>query len=109
MERLQKILSQAGIASRRASEQLMLDGRVTVNGATVGLSGTTVAIGGAVIGPTRVTLTAGNGITESGSITTAMLSGTAAFMRQLPCYRLHIGTDMARIAARVADQVRNGA
>lgn len=32
MERLQKILSQAGIASRRASEQLMLDGRVTVNG-----------------------------------------------------------------------------
>jgi 23S rRNA pseudouridine2605 synthase len=35
MERLQKILSQAGIASRRASEQLMLDGRVTVNGATI--------------------------------------------------------------------------
>jgi 23S rRNA pseudouridine2605 synthase len=32
MERLQKILSQAGIASRRASEQLMLEGRVTVNG-----------------------------------------------------------------------------
>ena len=35
MERLQKILSQAGVASRRASEQLMLDGRVTVNGRTV--------------------------------------------------------------------------
>ncbi|HKB13313.1 MAG TPA: pseudouridine synthase [Vicinamibacterales bacterium] len=35
MERLQKILSQAGVASRRASEQLMLDGRVTVNGTTV--------------------------------------------------------------------------
>src|SRR5207244_3116699 len=35
MERLQKILSQAGVASRRASEQLMLDGRVTVNGATI--------------------------------------------------------------------------
>ena len=35
MERLQKILSQAGIASRRASEQLMLDGRVQVNGATI--------------------------------------------------------------------------
>ena len=33
--RLQKILSQAGIASRRASEQLMLDGRVMVNGVTV--------------------------------------------------------------------------
>src|SRR5216110_1973233 len=40
MERLQKILSQAGIASRRASEQLMLDGRVTVNGATVSELGT---------------------------------------------------------------------
>src|SRR6185436_15205865 len=34
------ILSQAGIASRRASEQLMLDGRVTVNGATVRELGT---------------------------------------------------------------------
>jgi 23S rRNA pseudouridine2605 synthase len=35
MERLQKILSQAGVASRRASEKLMTEGRVTVNGATV--------------------------------------------------------------------------
>ena len=40
MERLQKILSQAGIASRRASERLMLDGRVTVNGTTVRELGT---------------------------------------------------------------------
>lgn len=31
-ERLQKILARAGIASRRAAEQLMLEGRVTVNG-----------------------------------------------------------------------------
>jgi 23S rRNA pseudouridine2605 synthase len=35
VERLQKILSQAGVASRRASEQMMLDGRVTVNGVTI--------------------------------------------------------------------------
>src|SRR3954465_5566504 len=40
VERLQKILSQAGVASRRASEQLMLDGRVTVNGVTVRELGT---------------------------------------------------------------------
>jgi 23S rRNA pseudouridine2605 synthase len=40
VERLQKILSQAGIASRRASEQLMLDGRVTVNGKAVRELGT---------------------------------------------------------------------
>jgi 23S rRNA pseudouridine2605 synthase len=40
VERLQKILSQAGVASRRASEQLMLDGRVTVNGSTVTELGT---------------------------------------------------------------------
>jgi len=39
-ERLQKILSRAGVASRRASEQLMLDGRVTVNGAVVRELGT---------------------------------------------------------------------
>jgi 23S rRNA pseudouridine2605 synthase len=39
-ERLQKILSQAGIASRRAAEQMMLDGRVTVNGETVRELGT---------------------------------------------------------------------
>jgi len=31
-ERLQKILSQAGVASRRAAERLMVEGRVTVNG-----------------------------------------------------------------------------
>jgi len=40
MERLQKILSQAGIASRRASEKLMLEGRVSVNGKTITELGT---------------------------------------------------------------------
>jgi 23S rRNA pseudouridine2605 synthase len=39
-ERLQKILSQAGIASRRAGEKLMLEGRVTVNGSAVRELGT---------------------------------------------------------------------
>lgn len=39
-ERLQKILSAAGVASRRASETLILEGRVTVNGATVTALGT---------------------------------------------------------------------
>ena len=39
-ERLQKILSAAGVASRRHSEQLILDGRVTVNGETVTELGT---------------------------------------------------------------------
>ncbi len=34
-ERLQKILSQAGIASRRHAEQMILEGRVTVNGAVL--------------------------------------------------------------------------
>jgi 23S rRNA pseudouridine2605 synthase len=33
--RLQKIISTAGVASRRAAEQLMHDGRVSVNGETV--------------------------------------------------------------------------
>src|SRR3954462_7375590 len=40
MERLQKILSRAGIASRRAAERLMLEGRVTVNGETARELGT---------------------------------------------------------------------
>lgn len=40
MERLQKILSRAGVASRRASEQLMLEGRVTVDGVIVRELGT---------------------------------------------------------------------
>ena len=40
MERLQKILSQAGIASRRAAEVLITDGRVSVNGSVVRELGT---------------------------------------------------------------------
>jgi 23S rRNA pseudouridine2605 synthase len=40
VERLQKILSHAGVASRRAAEQLMLDGRVSVNGLVVRELGT---------------------------------------------------------------------
>jgi 23S rRNA pseudouridine2605 synthase len=40
MIRLQKILSAAGVASRRASEQMILEGRVMVNGETVHELGT---------------------------------------------------------------------
>ena len=39
-ERLQKLLSHAGIASRRRAEQLILEGRVTVNGAVITELGT---------------------------------------------------------------------
>lgn len=39
-ERLQKLISQAGITSRRAAEELILDGRVTVNGVVVTELGT---------------------------------------------------------------------
>ncbi len=38
--RLQKIISQAGLASRRSAEKLIAEGRVTVNGATVHEMGT---------------------------------------------------------------------
>ncbi|HJV37129.1 pseudouridine synthase [Geomonas sp.] len=39
-DRLQKILSQAGVASRRESEKIILDGRVAVNGSVVTELGT---------------------------------------------------------------------
>lgn len=35
MDRLQKILAAAGVASRRKAEQLILDGRISINGQTV--------------------------------------------------------------------------
>lgn len=41
-ERLQKLLARAGVASRRKSEELILKGRVTVNGAVVRELGTKV-------------------------------------------------------------------
>lgn len=39
-ERLQKILSAAGVASRRKAEELILEGRVQVNGKVVTELGT---------------------------------------------------------------------
>lgn len=44
-DRLQKIIAQAGIASRRAAEQMILDGRVTVNGEIVTELGTRAELG----------------------------------------------------------------
>ena len=40
--RLQKVLSQAGIASRRAAEKLIIEGRVEVDGQVVTELGTRV-------------------------------------------------------------------
>lgn len=42
LERIQKVLSRAGIASRREAERLLLAGRVSVNGAVVRKLGTSV-------------------------------------------------------------------
>ena len=42
MVRLQKFLADAGVASRRASERFILDGRISVNGQTVRKLGTKV-------------------------------------------------------------------
>src|SRR5437773_6842770 len=39
-ERLQKLLAHAGVSSRRKAEQLILEGRVTVNGAVITELGT---------------------------------------------------------------------
>ncbi|MCK5307750.1 MAG: rRNA pseudouridine synthase, partial [Zetaproteobacteria bacterium] len=42
MERLQKVIARAGIASRRGAEELIQQGRVTVNGETVTRLGVTI-------------------------------------------------------------------
>lgn len=58
MERLQKYLAQAGIASRRACEKLITDGRVTVNGAmaVLGMSveeGDRIEVDGTPVSPEK--------------------------------------------------------
>ena len=40
MERLQKVIAESGIASRRKAEELILNGKVKVNGKTVLTLGT---------------------------------------------------------------------
>ncbi|HZG73168.1 MAG TPA: pseudouridine synthase [Chondromyces sp.] len=44
MERLQKVIAQAGFASRRKAEQLIIEGKVTVNGKVVRELGTKVSL-----------------------------------------------------------------
>src|ERR1051326_7101426 len=58
--RLQKYLAEAGVASRRASEEVIRSGRVAVNGKTVREMGTkidpvhdTVTVDGAAVKPRR--------------------------------------------------------
>ncbi len=60
-ERLQKIIANAGLASRRAAEEMILRGEVTVNGALVSELGTKadperdhIKVGGKLITPARV-------------------------------------------------------
>lgn len=43
MERLQKIIAESGICSRRKAEELILDGKVKVNGKIVTILGTKVS------------------------------------------------------------------
>src|SRR5699024_5063648 len=43
-DRLQKVIAQAGITSRRKAEQYIVDGRVKVNGVTVTELGTKVTV-----------------------------------------------------------------
>lgn len=43
MERLQKVIAHAGVASRRKAEQLIVDGKVKVNGKTITELGTKVS------------------------------------------------------------------
>ena len=43
MERLQKVIAQAGVASRRKAEELIVNGKVTVNGSIVRELGTKVS------------------------------------------------------------------
>ena len=38
-ERLQKILSRAGVSSRRAAEKMIAEGRISVNGTVVDRTG----------------------------------------------------------------------
>ena len=60
MERLQKVMAQCGVASRRKSEELILDGKVKVNGKVCTVLGTcvsdddTIEVNGKVIGKEKI-------------------------------------------------------
>jgi len=60
-ERLQKIISQAGVTSRRAAEEYIKSGRITVNGKTVTELGTKADTAKDTIAVDGVTLDLGEG------------------------------------------------
>ena len=75
-ERLQKILSAAGICSRRASEKLILEGRVTVNGVAA-------ALGDSADGETDLICLDGKPVSGGGERTYIMLNKPRGFVTTL--------------------------
>lgn len=76
-ERLQKLISAAGVASRRAAEELILSGRVTVNGTVVTELGTRADAG------TDVITVDGRPITVSGSKIYLLLNKPVGYLTTL--------------------------
>ena len=91
-ERLQKLLAAAGVASRRASEELILAGRVKVNGHTVTELGTKVdpqlvqiSVDGKLVRPHDVqVLTEGGERSEQAVVTRIVRLGFEVRVELLP-------------------------
>ena len=96
LERLQKIIAHAGVASRREAETMIREGRVTVNGRVIGTNvvyGEALGVSQSLSAGARVLGPAGGGFIFS------RFEASAAYLAAAVCAAGALGLSLLRVRA----------